>query len=328
MALPKAVQAQLEQAEAIEREMSGAPTTAGVPADVPVAQTDPAPEPAPEPVVEEEVVAPVPEPEVRTEDFEQRYKALQGKYDAEVPRLHHQVRELTGQLHSAVTQIADLTTRINAAQTQPEAPAEPSEYVTDKDRQDFGEDLIDLQRRVAKETSKEFQNALKQLQDKNTKLEETINVLTGNQAVSAEEKFFVSLTAQVPEWEQVNTDPRFVEWLSGRFPGAPMTRKDSLAYARQNLLLPQVVELFSEFLKETAPPPVVQPSRSEALRSQVAPSRSRSAPTPSVDPSTRVYSYAEYADLMDPRKLRKMSAEEVTALMSELDAAQAEGRIR
>jgi hypothetical protein len=64
---------------------------------------------------------------------------------------------------------------------------------------------------------------------------------------------------------------------------------------------------------------------SQELKRQVTPKRSAS--TPQAQPNQRTWTQAEIAAALDPRKLKHMKPEQIEVLMSEIDAAQAEGRI-
>lgn len=100
--LPKAIREEAERAEQIERELAAMvndqitdAVTQTQPIEVPpiddkaVQSTEETP---PEETPPEETP---PQEDPNSETWQSRYNALQGKYNAEVPRLHQQVRELT-----------------------------------------------------------------------------------------------------------------------------------------------------------------------------------------------------------------------------------------
>ena len=93
MALPKQVEQQLKEIEQLEKQLQ-APEPAPEPPAEPVGQTEEVKEPEPQQQPEaKEVPQPTASP-VSEETCEHKYHRLQGKYDAEVPRLHAQVKEL------------------------------------------------------------------------------------------------------------------------------------------------------------------------------------------------------------------------------------------
>jgi len=104
VALPRQVEAQLKELEAIEQQLAQAQNQPkDKPADVPENPEEPVPapaeptesnQPAPDPKPEAKPEKPT-EPQVAEETWQQKYRTLKGMYDAEVPRLHAQVKELT-----------------------------------------------------------------------------------------------------------------------------------------------------------------------------------------------------------------------------------------
>ena len=98
MSLPRAVQQQVEEADALVAQMSGAqPVDPDTGEPIVPANPQPDPEPQPQPISQE----PEPKPAVPDETWEQRYHSLKGKFDAEVPRLYAQVREMNDQINSS-----------------------------------------------------------------------------------------------------------------------------------------------------------------------------------------------------------------------------------
>ena len=146
MALPKAVQQQLEEADRIAAELGGEKTGEGSSETNPnnqqsdqqiepqVPPQDPPPsDPSPDNTVSQETKS----TEVPDEKWAHKYHTLKGMYDAEVPRLHSQVREMQAQIQ----QLLDDKAQIQAKAA--ELPKTES-LITDEDKEAFGPDLIDL----------------------------------------------------------------------------------------------------------------------------------------------------------------------------------------
>ena len=208
MALPAQVEKDLKDVEEMEKQMAAQ----SAPADDGLGES--AEETASE--QEQDVVEvddpPAKEKEVSQveakEDFEHKYRTLQGKYDAEVPRLHSQVKEL-------LQKVDDLTQALEAKPQTPETPPEPETYVTDADREAFGEDLLDVQRRVAKEVAGQYERKI-------AKLESTIDSLTkridGTDNSVTELTFEQRLGRLVPDFDTINRDPEWFAWLDEHDP--------------------------------------------------------------------------------------------------------------
>jgi hypothetical protein len=196
MALPRQVEEQLKELEAIEKQLSDAQN--------PKPQ-EPAPEPTePEKVEQQPEVKPEKsvEPEVPEETWQQKYRTLKGMYDAEVPRLHSQVKELSLRMEQIQREMA--------TPKQEAKSATKEKLVTDADVQAFGEDLIEVQRKVAREVASEFRDELDTMRAENNKLREQLTA-TGNQV--SEASFEQRLHRLVPDFQDINADPKWMAWL-------------------------------------------------------------------------------------------------------------------
>ena len=130
-ALPPSVQRQLDEATALEAQLYGqAPTPEEV---VNTDAPQPAETPQPAPAEPAPVEQPAPQPEEET--FRQRYNVLQHKYNAEVPRVHAQLRE-------AVANITQLTAEVQRLQQATARQPTTSVPQDEEDTERFGEDLM------------------------------------------------------------------------------------------------------------------------------------------------------------------------------------------
>lgn len=325
--LPPAVARQLAEAEAIEAGMA-APAAEPAPEAPAVDPTAaPAPEPAAAPPATPE--APTPEP------WEQRYKTLQGMYDADVRAGRTQAAELTKELD-------DLRKRVDAAPAAetPKPPAAP-QGITQKDVDEFGAELIEVIKRVALAQASELLAPLQaQVKDLVTKAEATSTTVqtvatTQKQDISA--KFLAQLTELVPDWAAVNADARFLEWCVAVNPLTGKPNQELLEAASNSFSATRVAAIFNAYKLQagivTAPPATAAPAAPTAakaeLASQIAPGTSRSsAPAPA--PTDRSFTAAEvqqFYTAISKGEYRGKEAE-ATALEAEIDRAAAAGRVR
>jgi len=317
MALPKQVQAQMAEIEAYEKALE--------------AQQEPHPE---ELDTEAEVVATIeasPElveakpadtspTDVEEETFKQKYKTLTGKYDAEVPRLHQQVREMT----EATKRLQE---ELKALKVEPTKPKEKVSLVTDADRAEFGEELLDVQRRVAREVSQDYEGRLEQQDVVIQKLEEKLQQ-TGNQV--GEVGFSQRLNQAVPDFPQIDNDERWVSWLNEH---DPMLRGPRRVQAQQAFDAGDVEAIahYVNLWKETlAAPTAAKPNQAE-LEKQVAPNRSaNSVRTQSTTQNSKIYSPKDADRAWN--KVRTLNTRgqyaEAEKLEADLSVAYIEGRVR
>jgi hypothetical protein len=255
-------------------------------------------------------------------DFEQRYKTLQGKYDAEVPRLLTQVRELTSQLDTIQ----------KGMEAKPEPPTKAKEkvsFVTDEDRAEFGEELINVQRRVAQEVSQEYEGRLEQQDEVIRKLQEQI-AQTGSQV--GEMGFTQRLQALVPDFADVDSDERWVAWLNEHDPMLRGPRRDK-ALSAFNEGDAEAVAHYVNLWKASiaAVEPEARPNRQAELEKQVTPNGSaNSSRTQSAGQDQKVWTARELQAGWD--KIRVLNTrqqyDDANKLEATLTTAYMEGRVR
>ena len=317
MALPKQVEAQLRELEALEKQLTEAnnpapaeptPTPAEPPQDPQPAPTEPKPvEPTPTPT----------EPVVAEETWQQKYKTLKGMYDAEVPRLHADLRDLKAQVDNLR----------KAAETKPVEPAKPAtteKLVTDADVEAFGSDLIEVQRKVAREVAAEFRGELEAMRAENEKLREQLTT-TGTQV--SEASFEQRLYRMVPDFEVVNADPKWIAWLNEVDPllRAPRASVAQQAFNRGDAEgVAHYVSLFKQSIKPVEP----AADKTEELERQIQPNRSATS-APPASQKGKIYTNADIEKMF--RKATDLGVkgrlEEARKLEAEIDAAFMEGPV-
>jgi hypothetical protein len=317
MALPRQVEAQLRELEALEKQLNEANNPA--PADPTPNPAEPPQDPQPTPA-EPKPVEPTPtptEPVVAEEKWEQKYKTLKGMYDAEVPRLHADLRDLKAQVDSLR----------KASETKPAEPAKPAaatKLVTDADVEAFGSDLIEVQRKVAREVAAEFRGELDAMRAENEKLREQLTS-TGTQV--SEASFEQRLYRMVPDFEAVNADPKWIAWLNEVDPllRAPRSSVAQQAFNRGDA---EGVAHYVAMFKQTIAPVEQKTDKTEELERQLQPNRGATS-APPTSQKGKVYTNADIEKMF--RKATELGTKgQVDAakkLEAEIDAAFMEGRV-
>ena len=361
-ALPKAVRAQVDRANQLATEYTqslkqpqagdppaGDPPAGELPATPPLASGEP---PATPPSATPPATPPASLPQ---EGWEQKYRVLQGKYNAEVPRLQNQVREQHGQLQSFQSQLtatqnllASLSAQREtapAAQPSTATPAATTKLVKDEEVREFGADLIDVMRRVVREENAGQMAAVDQriapVAQRVDQVAQATQHVGQRVAQSDQQSVLTTLASAVPNWQELNEDPGFLEWLDQIDPFAGVQRGALLKQAYKAHDGSRVVAFFSGYLKEHAavtppaasnPPaaaPAAAPQRS--LEQFVAPGTPKTGAASTQDGSgKRVWTRAEigqfYSDVQAGRF--KGTKEQRKQIEADIFAAQREGRIR
>ena len=338
MALPEQIRKQTEAVQELYRQLNagqdqgeGTPPAdaPAVPADIPAdenpAPNDAAPSPTPEQKVGDDKAP---------EDYTQKYKTLQGMYNAEVPRLHQQNREMTQRIQQMEQLLASLSAQ--SAPAQPEVVAQPTKLVTDKDVEEYGES-IDMMRKVSREELGSVMNRLAQLETTLKQLQTNVvpqvQAVAQKQAVSAEQQFWSDLTSAVSNWREVNDNAAFQAWLLETDPLTGITRQTYLEDAQRALDARRVSAFFRTWLESTGQA-VAQPqgsapaAQNPELEKQVTPGRARSAGTPQTNKG-KVYTPEDIKKFFNDVRAGKYKGREQERDRTERDifAAQRENRI-
>ena len=238
--------------------------------------------------------------------WEARFKTLSGKYNAEVPRLHAAIKERDAQLNS-------LTEEVEALKAKLETPRES--LVKPEEVNEFGEPLVDLIRRAAREELQGKEGEIKELK---TKLES----LMGSTKANVEVSFYDRLAMQVPDWQTLNDDPEFHTWLGEVDDLTGYQRQDILSQAEEKRDADRVARFFKAFKK-------VQQDRSAAsstsLESQVAPEATR---TPDVPKGKKLWTRGEIAAFYAADRRGEYTDEQAAAIDAEIQLAIREQRVR
>lgn len=296
----------------------------------------PAPQPAPQPPPEDPAVRQAFDPNVAAQDYYHRYISMQGRWRNATEQLERMQGELSALGNELVRTQQMLANQPPPPHTNGHAPPPPiTSLVTPADEQQFGSEVIDLARRVARET---LAPELASLRGENEQLRSQVQ-RTGKQGV------FAVLDERVPNWRQINVAPEFKRWLSLPDVYSTEVRQRLLDAAVVAADAPRVVAFFTGFLREAAqgqpsqpqpaplpaePPPAHrQPPLS--LETLAAPGRAR--PAPGEQPTAvdkPVYTRAQiskfYGDVR--RGLYAGREAEKSAIERDIFAAQTEGRVR
>lgn len=314
--LPKAVQQQVEAAEALlaasnQPQSQDAQTEAATPPTAP--QTEPTTAKAPEPA----------QPQQSQDDaWERRYRTLQGLFNSEVPKLQQQNKDLSAKLQDAIARMDKL------AQQPAQAPQPQSLEADPKDVDDFGSDLVEMVQRQTQRAitsiAAKVDSVVASFEARLKVVEQQLKGTTQTVAYTAEEVFFNKLAAVVPDWEQINSSDAFLQWLADVDPVYGQPRQAALTAAQSNLDVARVAAVFNAFKG-------AQPKTSkaqDALAKQVSPKTAASvAPTPTEKTIvTQAQIQAFYKDVATG-KYRGRDAE-VAQFEAVINEAIAEGRVR
>lgn len=320
MALPKAIQRQADEAAAAEQAL-----TQQAQQSAEVVVTDPSQlKPANDLVnaaAQAEPAAPAPAP-APAEDWQQKYRSLQGMFAQKTSELQSQNKQYESQLAQLQHQIEALSkARAQDDAAKAKAEADP------KDVENFGADMVDMVQRYAERVfqamATQFGSKVAELEGRLKGLEQQVSGVSDRTNLTLEQQFYATLNNLVPDWEETNRSEGWLKWLAEIDPvyGAP--RQAALDAAHQKMDVERVAAVFKTFKASQPPKP------QSALANQVAPNgAAASAPAA---PGARPVLSSKFVEkfFSDVAKGRYVGREsEAAQVEAEINLAAAEGRIR
>lgn len=280
-----------------------------------------------------------------TPNWENRFKALKGRYDADTRRTRETQEEYDRRL-------AEMGQKLNQATRQP-LPGEtpPPVLVSQKEIEDYGADLIDVIKRAATEA---VMPLLKPLATNLGQVAARIETTENETAKQFLARMHGSMNERVPGWADINKDEKFIAWTKRADVYSGLNRQEMLQKAWYAGDSNRVAAFFEGFLAEEAatdpaafqarqqarmsagghapgPASPAQPSAPRVtLEALAAPGRARAAAT-EVPAGTKPVWTAEgisafYQDVA--RGVFRGREAERVATEADLMAAQREGRIQ
>lgn len=329
MALPAAVKKQVDEANRLHKstyqpEDGEQPDDAGLEGAPPPDDTV-----EPEQGAKPEPQAKPPAPSDEEDKWETRYKVLQGKYNAEVPLLQRQKRELEERLDRLESLISDMNEQRQAA------PATSEQLVTEEEMADYGPEFMDMVGRMARQVNRE---EIARLNATISKLEQQLQSVGGKVQKTEQESIYGQLDKNVENWREVNRNPQFLEWLAQRDPFSGRGRREMLQEAFNRGDAQRVIAFFNGFLREhaavtesgTSGPGKQKSETTGQLDKMVAPGRGRSGGNQTgARDEKRIWTEAEIAQFFTDKRKGAFKGKEKLAQQLENDifAAQREGRI-
>ena len=254
MTLPKQVQKQSEDVQALykelnvepEKKMEEQPAATDTGLNVPEQELAKA---SPKVPVEEDTTASsdsVKEQAPTSEADEHSTADTQGMYNADIPRLNGTNRELNNRVSQLETLLGTLNKKEKAIE---ETPVE--KLITDDDVKEYG-DSIDIMRKAAKEEFAgdlarvyKLEQELRQLQ---MNVEPQVQQVQMEQKTSSENAFWNTLNQEVPNWNEINSDQDFQSWLLEIDPLTGISRQTYLEDAQKKLDVKRVVYFFNTWV--------------------------------------------------------------------------------
>lgn len=242
-----------------------------------------------------------------------RYTILKGKYDAEVPRLSHELKELKEHVTSLSKKEEDEQARI----------------ANEKDTADFesfketyGEAFVE---KIQKLVEKKFE-------EKISPYKKEIDNVKEDNIKAAQTTFMNQLDAKAEGWRDLweGKDPKFIDFLSQSEPSGLYTYGDLLRTYNDKWdsdKMARVFNIYKEQTKQTHTKPTDSQRKLDVPDTLMTPSRSTATPSPS-DNKKKIWTESDISKFMLEERQGKYSPEDAEKIWDDILAAPSEGRVR
>ncbi len=320
MELPSAVKRAADRSEAIQKQLKeGKPKDQGT---TPVNGTPASSDTLPDKTVVQQTPAPdTPQQQKGDEEtYKQRYFTLKGKFDAQVPRLQQDLRDLqhtVSDLQNKNTQLSEAANNQNNKDPVDVEALDPEAFAS------YGEEFETLVK-----TIQTLQTQNKSLADQVTRLSGDVTQDRETKAKKAYEGYINEVRQKVEamnvNFDVLNNDPAFLNYLR-QYPEnefEPRLAKLRRAEAAHDLIA--TIAIFKEYLGKSTPSNTPKPNVQPAPGN---PGTDLNPPIPAQ--STKIWTRAEISNFYKDKSNGKYAGREDEAKALEMDIFQAprQGRI-
>lgn len=278
-------------------------------------------------------------------DLEHQFQSMKGRYEREQANNQRMARQIADMQHL----MASMQSAPPISQPQQQGsgvkfeggPATPR-YVTADEVKEYGEELMDIVGRRAREV---YEPIVAQLTQELNNVRQQVGGVRSTVAYDASVQMYKDLAQEVPNWEQINASPEFGRWLDQPDPLTGQLRRNILNWSHRNNMTGSVIAAFKGFLSDQAPlgpanggmapgngadrhEPVAS-TQQATLAQFAAPGRAKTGQT-QVPPEKPIFSTADINQFYRDKTAGKFAGREAEADAYEraLYEAGREGRIR
>ena len=243
-------------------------------------------------VPEPEVKIPEVIPPVDTDDWKQKYKTLEGKYKAEVPRVSARNSELEAELTTLKAKVAELTETVSKNQT-----AKHSNEV-DSDLEELSKDYPSIADPL-KKIKADFDAKTKVLEDKLEKAgkSEQTDIKADLNEMKRMRFDTEMVSLGVPDWKDIDQDEKFIEWCGDIVPYTRYTKLQYLQEAARKHDAQAVSKFFLDY-KKTLESPAPQVDSQGKLIKSLSPSSKKGGTPPAMKGGEVVLTREKYQKFM------------------------------
>lgn len=286
-------------------------------------------QPPPQPAQQPTAAAPPPgaQPVVANDH---KYNVLQGKYNKEIARKDAQVEELLAQNREMLRLLAQRSAApaLTAPAALPQTPRERALAAgfSEKEIEEFGEDLVAMMVRTASNVAGPQLAALKQ---ENARLASQVQNTVQSVSRNASDRFWEDLAEMVPSHAAINASQEWLDWLQQPelFSGRP--RNEGLQNAFNAHDARRVAGIMNAFVAEDARAPTAGSRIDPAtLVAPGQPAASTPAPAGGNNASVDIWTEDQVRSFYSDVRRGRIKGADKARVEAEINKALVEGRIK
>lgn len=243
------------------------------------------------------------------ETWEHKYKVLIGKYSAEVPRMAEQIRELKAKLEEV-------------SERKPEPAQEPQlslkSMTPEAVVEQFGEDFAAAVGAIAARIAEQQGNKVRE------EFAPRVEEVAERTARTARAEFMRDLTAEVPDWREIDVLDGFTLFLDEVDPLTGRSRRHFFNEADSQNNAVRVAGFFKAFKSKTVADPKPQVSSRMDIENQLAPPTAQKSDS---QQAKKFWTQAEIRKFYQDQRRGLFTVEQARQIESDIFAAGREGRL-
>jgi len=241
-----------------------------------------------------------PEPKKKEVDFEQKYKTLEGKYKAELPRAlseRDKEKARAADLEAKIAKLQEDISKSKTVESDIEVDAELEEIAIDNPS------LAKVLRKLKEGTDSKINLFRDELQ---TGVKSELETVKSDLVSTKLDRFDSDMKERgIPDWKILDTDPKFVEWLNEKVPYTKSTKLELIQAAAKQRDAETVSEFFLDYKKtlagssDDAPKPDAPAGDQNKMDKFTAPPKGKGGTAPNLPGEQTGLTRASYTKFMD-----------------------------
>jgi len=262
------------------------------------------------------------------ETYQRRYETLLGKYNAEVPRLHDELKELKENIFGKIDEIA----KEKNEQPEPDKSAEEQSKRLEKLKEEYDADFIDTLLDVIRdEIAPTVESSVKTVEERVDSVEEAQISAAQDEFVSYLDKHIDSGSSNIG-WKEAwaGEDPKFIEFLEKPEPSGLYTYGQLVKMYNESWNAEGLSKIFNIYYESSKPQKKekeTKKQKSPEEEAMIAPTRDTQHTTPDTSEG-RIWTQQDIEEFKRKDRQGKYSPEESKELWDDLLAALTQNRIR